>query len=213
MKRLNVKFDMDGVLADFISHFKHFMLQRGYIVSVADSFRFNIEPQISPSKISRLIIKASSQWTEVNPMPGARDLITQLYVDTVAPIDIITARAVAIAEPTILLAMKIAMGVPVRVSFASSPDKYRYMDCASVFVEDRRKTAISMARKGFCVLMPDRKYNKITDKNRRMVIERDEWIERRKIDTRFPNGKIILIDRLTDLHLAPFYDLLIRKEP
>jgi hypothetical protein len=209
MKRLNVKFDLDGVLADFIGHFKDFMMKRCYRVETTDNFHFDIYPKIDPIKISSFIVEASSEWSNIAPMPGARNLLTQLYIDTVSPIDIITARSLDISTETILLAQKIGMGVPVRVSFAPSEEKYVYMDNANVFVEDRRKTAIDLARKGFCVIMPDRNYNKISGRDKGMVIKKGGFTYSRG-EKSFPHGKILLINTIFDLLASPYYDLLIR---
>lgn len=203
----NIKFDLDGVLVDFLSHFTEFMEARGYKIGVQDKFHFKITPHPG-DKMGRLIMKASSEWNEIDPMPHAQELVERLYVKAFCPIDIITARSPIIASSTQILVRKIFPDIPVRISYASSNGKFFYMDDANIFVEDRRKTAIGMAMLGYTVIMPDRTYNKLegTSGEKRMVTI-DAVINMGSM----PPGRIVVIKSLKDLLDPAVFPMLIKK--
>ena len=163
MKTKKIAFDLDGVLLNFVNAFE---LQfsdyfQGRVKLIDDgNFKMKTAPWIPDEQIWDIIKLAYSRIEDMPPFPGAREVTSLAYHLMKEPVYIVTRRPVSHAHWT-HMAIEQFIKVPYMVSFSKDYDKRQYLDGYDYFVDDRRKTALGLAKWGMDVLIPRRGYNKI----------------------------------------------------
>lgn len=159
MSKLNIEFDLDGVLINYHAWLERFLDKRKITLLSTGNFYFATNPEIPLESLQRLIYKAMWDVSEINPTPEARYVISALYDMTLEPIRIITARPYMVAHPTFECVKKVLGDIPFSISFVESgSDKHLYLT-KGCYIDDRRKTCLDLAKRGFTVFMPEREYN------------------------------------------------------
>lgn len=162
MKRLNVAFDLDGVLIDLMSVVRVKMMEM-YDATWRednDSFALKTDPPLTNKEIWECIRAAYPLYKQTPVYPWARDLLHKLYNMTEEPIKIVTSRPFDVAYDTLKQGQLIA-DVPLSIDIVpNSMDKILYLKNYKYFIEDRRQTAYSLATEHnkICFLI-DRPYN------------------------------------------------------
>jgi len=197
MQKLNIEFDLDGVLIDYHSCLEKFLADRMIKMIPTGNFHFQTEPEIPPERLQRLIYKAMWEYDRINPFPEVPSVLKELYNMTGDPIRITTARPYHVAHPTMDCIEKALGPIPFSVSFVSSgTDKHKFLT-KGCYIDDRRRTCLDLAKRGFTVFMPERDYNMpIGPEDGVDFCYRGKW----EISHRFFNigkiGNIIIIEDL-----------------
>jgi len=168
-----IKFDLDGVLIDFV-HVLKFLLNRDGYETVDDTqFQFTTNPHLSKSEMWEYVIKAYPLWDIFPIYPGVYTLLQKVWHNTATPINVITARPIESALYTHKLLNKVMGGIPHTVALVDDGnDKLNYLDPDDILVEDRRKTALHLAKAGVRTYLIDKPYNQIPHEHRISEITR-----------------------------------------
>lgn len=145
MKRLNIAFDMDGVLIDLMHCMKHKMMEM-YDATIVHtgSFRIKSEPPCTNKEIWGVFGECYKMWKQTPVYPGVKELFALLWKLTEEPIKIVTARPYWAAEDTYRMANWLS-DVPVSIDIVQGTEnKALYLKNYGIFVEDRRKTAYDL---------------------------------------------------------------------
>jgi len=196
MQKLNIEFDLDGVLIDYHSCLEKFLADRMIKLIPTGNFHFQTEPEIPPELLQRLIYKAMWEYDQINPFPEVPSVLKDLYYMTGDPIRIITARPYHVAHPTMDCIEKALGPIPFSVSFvASGTDKHKFLT-KGCYIDDRRRTCLDLAKRGFSVFMPERDYNvPIEPIDGVAICYRGEWLHTKFLNTKI-NGCIYIIEDL-----------------
>jgi len=158
---INIEFDLDSTLVEIMKPFEKIML-REYGLDVSGSTQYDLadEFDLSFDKIMKGFAEVYDMIEEIEFMPGAEELLHNLYARSDDPVHIITSRPIEFAEHTFRLMER--FNVPFTISMLDYHyDKHNYIR-KEYFVEDRRRTAIDLANRGIKVFMPKHSYNKLT---------------------------------------------------
>lgn len=161
MKRLNIAFDMDGVLVDLM-HVMRIKAYEMYDAAFIDNGKFQLEttPPLTNKEIWNVIAECYPMYKHTPVYAGARQFFQLLWDMAEEPIKIVTARPTWAAEDTYKQA-KLISDVPMSIDIVQGGEnKHHYLKHYDVFVEDRRKTAYDLAAHGKIVYLIDRPYNK-----------------------------------------------------
>ncbi len=136
---------------------------RGYLIET--------ESDLPWPKLEKCFYLLYKRWQEIPIYPGVKEFLRDLYSEgDNDPIRIITARpAHQCANNTYKLCGR--LGVPFELIMIGTPatmipgqpdiDKFDYLHRYTFFVDDRRKTAIELSKRGKYVYMPKAEYNKL----------------------------------------------------
>ena len=94
----------------------------------------------------------------------------------------------------------------------SLSDKWRYLDNYDCFIDDRKKTAIDLAKRGKTVFMPKREYNNFIPEDfdgSYSVVTRAEWVRSDNFKL-LNDGRLILLSGTSELITGRFDDLIFR---
>lgn len=162
----NIAFDLDGVLADIMSIFKHVyecLYYQPYNTNNCKEYNLSPSTGLTANQVLE-IFDHCYELHEATPIyPGAEELLAKLYEKTKEPPLILTARPVSHATQTYKLACRAAGKTPFQLVI-KSPDiskacylagRYRY------FVEDRRATVLELQSAGIDPILVRRPYNEI----------------------------------------------------
>lgn len=174
------KFDLDSTLIDTEALIFLALAEQGYMIDEGahDSYNFKFLDGCAPPPDFQWDVffyrMLTERVDELKPVDEYVERFLELVYDGQCPIHIITARA-----PGVLMhhACMDTLGrcfpdVEFTVSIVrSGSDKVKYMDCADIFFDDRRKTAIELVKHGNICVMPNKSYNKIPDHSGLSVTE------------------------------------------
>lgn len=155
---INIEFDLDSTLVEIMKPFEKIIMRKhGIDVSGSTQYDLTKEFIISFFDVMEGFAEVYSMWNELELMPGAEKLLHDLYTMTGDPVHIITARPIEYAHESFKLMER--FNVPFTISMLD----YRYNKHDYIrkdyFVEDRRRTAIDLAKRGIKVFMPKHSYN------------------------------------------------------
>jgi hypothetical protein len=170
IKLLNIAFDLDSTLVDLMPMFEEIVFERyGDTIKKYRGFIIETEKNLPWSKLLPCFHETYRRWEEVIIYPGVEQFLQELYCYTSHdPIRIITARPAYIAaNDTYRLCER--FGVPFELIMTGNPEtmtpgqpecnKFNYLNRYRFFVDDRRKTAIDLSKRGKYVYMPKQTYN------------------------------------------------------
>jgi len=141
-----------------------------YGVRIKEKRNYLIETEndLPWSKLEKCFHLTYERWDECIIYPGVRRFLHELYDQSDNdPIRIITARPAHIAaNNTYKLCERfdvpfelVITGMPQMVPGQPDLDKFNYLHRYTFFVDDRRKTAIDLSKKGKYIYMPTQAYN------------------------------------------------------
>lgn len=160
MPKLNLEFDLDGILIDYHSVLE-WHLANNYDTKMISTgkFHFGTDPEMSVVELEDAIYSAMDFTGKIKPHPGAHEVLKELYRITGEPIKIITARPKNKVVQTVASIDRVLGDIPYLFAMVDSGmDKPKYVR-SKCFIDDRRRTAIDMASRGYTVFMPEREYN------------------------------------------------------
>lgn len=156
---LNIDFDLDGVLVNYLDYLKSFLLTRGIKHIPTKQWYFDTVPEIKPEKLNEYINEAMRGVDHIHPIPGARHVLKYLFELTGDPITIITARPHSNIDVTQESIERVAGGIPYLFSLVDSgKEKFKYVR-KKCYIDDRRSNCIELAKRGYTVFMPETEYN------------------------------------------------------
>jgi len=159
MPRLNINFDLDGVLVNYLDHLKTFLAKRGIQHIPTGNWFFDTVPEISNEKLFEYINEAMRDVAQIFPMPGAHAVLRYLHDLTGDPITIVTNRPISNIDVTVRTIDYVTGGVPYLFAMVDSAKEKPRLIRTKCFIDDRRRTAIGLAKKGYTVFMPKMEYN------------------------------------------------------
>ena len=166
MKLIDIAFDLDGVLVDFIKPLRYW-LHKLYDAKIIDDskYRLIIDPFLTIFCLKKCFYLTYKNHSMIKAYPGAYQLLRTLWdLSDNDPIRIITARsAISAANYTHKLLKNILSEIPYNLSFALRQDKLLRLNRCAYFVEDNRQTAIELAKNGKKVFLVKKSYNKLSD--------------------------------------------------
>lgn len=156
---LNIEFDLDGVLINYLDCLKVYMARRGIRHIPTRKWFFDTCPIVPQDKMVTMINDAMRDVDRIHPMPGAIETIRFLWQLTGDPPKITTARPIENIDVTIACIEKVLGDIPYFFAMLDNmDDKYRYIR-SECYIDDRRRNAIELAKRGYTVFMPEREYN------------------------------------------------------
>lgn len=159
MPRLNIEFDLDGILINYLSCLIYFLEKRGIKHIPNGTFNFDTEPALTP-KVMQICVDAAMRDVEnIHPMPGAIDTIQALWGHTGDPIKITTARPMENIYVTMECIEKVLGKIPYFFAMLDNMDDKPNYVRSKCYIDDRRRNAETMASRGYTVFMPRREYN------------------------------------------------------
>ena len=167
MRRGMIAFDLDGVLVDLMSVLDSILWDDYKALRVLSNTEFSIKtkPEVSDKDIWKCIVKAYQRHETTPVYYGAASALQDVYTATGKPVLIVTARHSWVATETFLLVERFCP-VPFHIAFAPDEQKILHLHDYEYFIEDRRRNAISIARRGKTVFLIDRPYNRGGDMHR-----------------------------------------------
>jgi uncharacterized HAD superfamily protein len=160
MIKLNIAFDLDGTCVDLKSQFTEFIRQNTGI-ELGDYTKFDCheEAGLSKEEFWKGVHQAYDAWQLTPIYPGVFRIMKELNRISNDSIYFVTARPKAFASQTFQLINRFCP-YPFKVSMCdNSDDKGLYLRGYSMFVEDRRRTALQLMSQGKIVYVPERSYN------------------------------------------------------
>lgn len=160
-------FDLDGVLVDLDPQLDHFAALVGATRVPQDGYRssFVYEDGIEMSYDDMweyVFFEAFAAWEKTPIMAGASELVKEMHELSGKPVLVVTARPAWTAGLTQQLVTRVAGKVPFMVAYAGSgQEKFKYLDGMRYYVEDRRRTAIDLASRGFITFLVQTHYNRL----------------------------------------------------
>jgi hypothetical protein len=172
---IRTAFDLDGVLVDFVTAWDQvlYTLYNVRIDMEHDQYRIRTYPEMLPQNlIQKSVLETCTSRGLIEPYPKAhQSLLTAYFLCQSRPVRIVTARPVESATETHLL-IRSFTDIPYELVFSKSSKKINYLYDQDVFVEDRRRTAISISKAGkYCYLI-DKPYNRIKNASIHSNIDR-----------------------------------------
>jgi len=157
---INIAFDIDEVMVNFIHPVTKIIKNRGYKLTKIESFDLtkHITPDISKNKLHKILEIVYKDPDCVPIYNKAAELCTRLHVKTNDPILFITDRPIQWATQTHQLVKRFCR-VPYIIAFANDFGKLPFLNDVMYFVEDRKKTAMQLAENGKTVFIPKRDWN------------------------------------------------------
>jgi len=215
-KQPNIKFDFDGSLVDWATYFRKWVESKRFTIVDNGSFYWELLDQhgspVSHEAASRLVYRSMSHIEEFEPMDGAELFLGWYYAQTGVPIQVVTCRPHHVAGYTHQVFARLFPHIPFTISFVDDAvHKPLYMEDCTVFYDDRRKTAVEMAGRGFTVFMPVRDYN-FPIRNCEVPVVRLNKLdpEASYHPDMLIGGRIILVDSIADLTDKRIVNLLFR---
>jgi len=170
--RSHIAFDLDGVLIDFMKIAKEKILEI-YGIEYEnedpknDNYNLVTWPALSNLTKNEIWIAFREGYKEIRSdivFPGATELLAKLYEKTNEPPLIITARPFDTADLTYKIVKKVAKKTPFNLVLKHpQAKKSQYLTNYSIYVEDRRRTALELSELGFIVPLVKTHYNNIPD--------------------------------------------------
>ena len=211
----NFKFDLDGVLIDSLDAIEKSFADHRYTVTNPGEYNFKLDPHCSEEHVVELI-RDGLRKNECPPAKGASAFSNYAWGETQQPFEVITVRHPALAGKTFEDASNALNMLPFKIAMVrDAAHKLKFLGDVDCYIDDRRKTAMSLAHHGKTVFMPRTSYNDLTDYTRDFpVMTHDqvpEYVPLMSESALFTIGRIIIIDSLWDL-IDPKYKPLLFKE-
>lgn len=200
MPRLNIEFDLDGVLINYLECLKWYLRNRGIAHIPSGNWYFETCPDVSLGTLYKYINEAMRHVDRIKPMPGARDVIKFLWDLTHDPIKITTARPMENIDVTRQSIETVLGNIPYFFAMVESgKDKANYIR-SRCYIDDRRKNCIALANKGYTVFMPEREYNMPVEPQEGFsVCEKGMYNVKHTGTWSRNDGQIIIIEEIKDL--------------
>ena len=167
--KISIAFDLDGVLIDLMTPIKAKIFEMygvEYDENDPECCTYNLTHWMDLTS-KELWIAFREAYKDINTVPiypGATELLAKLYERTNEPPMILTARPFDTADLAYKVVKKIAKKTPFSLILKHPlAHKSQYLKGYSVYVEDRRRTAIELSDLGFAVPLVRTHYNKIED--------------------------------------------------
>jgi hypothetical protein len=162
-----VKFDLDGVLIDFVSIADTFLKESGYErIRPQTSYPIKCNPEISNDKLWSIFNRVYREWERTPIFSGASELMEYIWQTTTEPIQIITARPLSGADSAHRICRKIMNGIPHSIAVAKSGrEKYLHLKPGDILIEDCSQTALSLSDIGIASIIIDNEYNQIDNED------------------------------------------------
>lgn len=172
IKMKKIAFDIDGVLLDFTKVFQKLIEINGYFLKLDhDKFHLRTTPKMDKGTVYKYVKRAFKMWDIFPTISGAVEMIRQAYVKTDRPVQFVTSRPKEYATETHLAVKKALRTVPFAITMVNNADhKWRHLLDTDYFVDDRRRTAWLLAKRGIHVFMPNRNYNQIKKETANITI-------------------------------------------
>lgn len=211
--RVNVAFDIDGIVANFEDPFREWAWEKyGLLFIETGRFHWGVNPKITEKMFTEIIAEFICYGKPEIPVLDGALVVEYLWQKCPDPLFFLTARDISTAGDT---HEWIAENFP-KIDFMlsvvkSGTDKSRFLERYGAFIEDRRKTAIDLARMGKVVFMPIRDYNTLSGEYDRPVFTPDDWMQYNFRETaRLKAGAIILLNKTSDL-INGLFDFILFK--
>jgi hypothetical protein len=165
LPKLNVAFDIDGIVANFEEPFREWALEKyGLTFVETGHFHWEAEPFITNKMFTEIIAEFISYGEPEIPILDGSLVVDYLWRKCPSPILFVTARHPSTAGDTHEWIKQHFPKIDFFLAVVDSgSDKHRYLESHGAFIEDRRKTALELANRGKVVFMPMRSYNSIVD--------------------------------------------------
>lgn len=164
--RVDIAFDLDGVLVDFWTRALAVAESMGITVVRTNRYEqemfFEREGRMATRDDRSELYRRTFDLLDINDIePGARIFVNRLYSLTEKPLYVVTARPIWAAWNTFRIMRDICGKTPFVVAFAKTgTEKAKYLNGVNTFVEDRRRTAYELAVLGYKVYLVDKYYNR-----------------------------------------------------
>lgn len=157
-----IAYDIDGCFLDLCSLFSAYAMSKFQTnIKNVKHYDLTIGTGLTKDQVWKAI-----EWAYRNPemvpiYEGAEEVVRKTYELTGEPILFITARPASSAHQTHETIRRFC-DVPYLIAFANDHKKIDYLTGKRYFVDDRRRTAIQLAKHGLTVFMPRRSYNELS---------------------------------------------------
>lgn len=156
---LNIEFDLDGVLVNYLGCLEKYLKNRGVESIPNGTFYFDTSPEMTNKVFYKYINAALRCVDDIHPWKGAVDVIRLLWERTHDPIRIITNRPKDTIDVTQTVIEKVLGDIPYFLAMVEDGNKKYQWIRSKCFIDDRRRNAITLAQHGYTVFMPEREYN------------------------------------------------------
>ena len=165
MPKINIAFDLDGVLIDLVTPINRQIYETYGIEIKKNDLRdhnYEVFTGLKSEQLWEIFYKVYKEVDTTPIFPGATELLTKIYEKTEEPPFILTARPHDAASDTYAIVERMMGKTPFQLVL-KHPNAYKsqYLKNYNVYVEDRRKTALELAKLGFMVPLVQTDYNVI----------------------------------------------------
>ena len=198
MPKLNVAFDIDGIVANFETPFREWALEKyGLTFVETGHFHWEAEPFVTNKMFTEIIAEFISYGEPDIPILDGALVVDYLWRKCPDPILFITARHPSTAGDTHEWIKEQFPKIDFLLAVVGSgSDKHRYLNEYGAYIEDRRKTVIDLASRGKVVFMPMRSYNKVNldwSEYSFPIFTPNDWMSHTFDDADLSRGAIILL--------------------
>lgn len=154
---INIAFDLDQCLIEILPMVRDLIWSKAFI-DITDCKQYDIAEEYGLDRnfVIDCIHDVLRRYDEIPLVEGAQELLHKLYENGKRPIHIITDRSIEIARETCLLMERFK--VPFTISFSNGYSKILFLN-EWYLVEDRRKTALEVAKAEHSVILVEKSYN------------------------------------------------------
>ena len=163
MPKINIAFDLDGVLIDLVAPIDKYIEEiHGIKIGKKDNFSYEKTTGLTRKQLWEIFYKVYKEIDATHIFPGATELLTKLYEKTNEPPFILTARPHDAASDTYAIVERMMGKTPFQLVLKHpNAHKSQYLRGYKVYVEDRRKTALELFKIGLVVPLVKTDYNVI----------------------------------------------------
>lgn len=165
MYKNNIAFDFDETLINLMDVFDSYF-QAAYpkkrLPARSEITQYSVAPvyKLTEDQVWEIFRHAMDHIEAFGLQPGAKALLTDIYGYSKCPVKIVTRRPFDKATQTYQLAERL-LPVPFELVITQNDQsKANFLHGIDHFVEDRRKEAIDLAKRGKRVFLVDRPWNK-----------------------------------------------------
>jgi len=160
MGKLNIAFDLDGVLVNFVEPFAK-CLEELTGRDIRNSPRHDVELEYGlESKHVRQALQAGyAAWDTVEIHEGVQEFFQELCLLSSDPVYVVTKRSSTYGTETMKLCERVFAGSPFMLSMLGDEKKTQYLGGYGYYVEDRYYNACYIAKAGYTCFLVNRPWN------------------------------------------------------
>jgi len=158
----SIAFDLDGVLVCLIKSFKlalHDIHSLDFDIKKQTVFNLQQNLPLTKTEINSVLHIAYAMWKHTPIYNGAEELCNTVYACTQRPVKIVTNRPYAAATKTYALINRFCKVPYELILNYRGYNKGEFLHDYEYFVEDRRRTAIELAKLGKTVFLVNQPWN------------------------------------------------------